>query len=136
MQSDFLPVVQHALGPFLERNQFEVDAVDESTENELAVVYFRSHECKLQVYSSPRNGEINCMIATTDAPNEWGAKDSQRDTWRFIHELSGRNAGASVEELLERQRVTHDAGPRTDAEQLESIRNLLESDFTAACARL
>lgn len=136
MQGDFSELVQRTLGPFFERNDFELDAVDENSGTDLVVVYLRSPTCKLQIYSSPRNGEVNCMIAAPDTPNASGAERHRGQRWHYISELSGRDAGASVEELLERRRASRDVGPRTTAQQLEDLRDLLESDFTAACAHL
>lgn len=136
MQSDFSHLVRRTLGPFLERNDFELDAVDENSENGLAVVYLRAPKCKLQIYNSPRNGEVNCMIAAAGTPNESGAENRRREGWHYVSELSGRDADTSVEQLLERRHASRDVGPRTTIQQLEDLRDLLESDFAAACARL
>lgn len=126
VQASFDSEVLAVLGPFLERNGFVIDAVQQGEQNELAVVYFRSPECKLQVYSSPRHGEVNCMIGTSDAPTEFGLSENS-EGWHFIRELSGRRTEQSIDDWLSKP-----IDFKTVAEQLEEVRELLESDFEAA----
>lgn len=73
-----------------------------------SVVYYRSDDCKLQVYWSPRACEINCMIVPIGAPNVRGLYD-RSGMWHHLKEftekpnlarLRGRPFGPSEEVRL------------------------------------
>jgi len=90
MTSDFVADVESKIGPLLEKMGFAVDEIDDSPDKgglERNIVYYRSCDCKLQVYYYRREGEINCMIAPLDASNEFGL-DSKK--WYFISHFSKR----------------------------------------------
>ncbi|WP_197380557.1 hypothetical protein [Mycolicibacterium mengxianglii] len=73
------------------------DRVDEGGRNGVAVFY-RGSDCKLQIYFSTRAGEINCMIASSDAPNEHGLYGKARN-WRYLTEFVPR-PDLPLEELV------------------------------------
>ena len=90
MASEFFTDVEATLGPLLREMGFVLDEVDDGPdEGGLArnIVYYRSKDCKLQIYYSAREGEINCMIAPLDAPNEFGLNSKK---WHFISRFSKR----------------------------------------------
>jgi hypothetical protein len=91
MTSGFAADVEEAVGPLLTRLGFVLDEVDEGPdEGGIArrIVYYRSSDCKLQIYDSSREGEINCMIAPLDAPNQFGLTAKN---WHFISRFSKRS---------------------------------------------
>lgn len=46
-----------------------------------SIVYYRSSDCRLQIYYSSREGAANCMIAPLDATNAFGLR---ADKWQFL----------------------------------------------------
>ena len=64
--------VESIVGPSLAQLGFVLDEIDSSVDEggrPGSVVYYRSSDCKIQIYNSSREGNINCMIAPLDAPN-------------------------------------------------------------------
>jgi hypothetical protein len=64
--SEFSIEVQTIVGPVSEQFGFVQDEVDDSPDEggrRQRIVYFRSNNCKVEVYESAREGELNCMIA-------------------------------------------------------------------------
>ena len=47
------------------------------------VAYFRSKDCRIQIYDSTRDGSINCLIAALDAPKVFGPHD-QTGNWQCL----------------------------------------------------
>ena len=90
MTDNFYADVKARVEPLLRTMGFILDEVDDNPdEGGIArhIVYYRSRDCKLQIYHSSREGEINCMIAPLDAPNEFGLNS---DKWYFISYFSKR----------------------------------------------
>jgi hypothetical protein len=90
MASEFYTDVEATLGPLLQEMGFVMDMVDDGPdEGGIArnIVYYRSTDCKLQIYYSSREGEINCMIAPLDALNKFGLNSKK---WHFISRFSKR----------------------------------------------
>jgi hypothetical protein len=90
MTSDFAADVEETAGSLLAKLGFVLDEVDEGPdEGGIArrIVYYRSNDCKLQIYDSSREGEINCMIAPLDAPNRFGLDAAK---WHYISRFSKR----------------------------------------------
>lgn len=97
--SDFSDHVQAIIGPVLADRGFTGEDIDDSPDQwgrERHIVYYRSNDCKIQVYESAREGEVNCMIAPSDAPNEWGL-DSK--SWHFLTHFAQRREPPSPESL-------------------------------------
>jgi len=90
MASAFSRDVQAIVGPTLEELGFALDGIDDSPDEggrDQHVVYYRSTDCKIQIYRSSREGEVNCMIAPLDAPNTFGLRTKK---WHFISRFSKR----------------------------------------------
>jgi hypothetical protein len=88
--SDFSTDVQTIVGPLLAELGFVVDEIDNRPDEggiERHVVYYRSNDCKIQIYESSREGEVNCMIAPLDAPNAFGLTTKK---WHYISRFSKR----------------------------------------------
>jgi hypothetical protein len=88
--SEFSTEVQTIVGPVLEQLGFVLDEIDDSPDEggrRQHIVYFRSEDCKVQVYESAREGEVNCMIAPIDVPNEFGLRARK---WQFLTRFSKR----------------------------------------------
>jgi hypothetical protein len=88
--SEFSTEVQTIVGPVLEQFGFVLDEIDDSPDEggrRQHIVYFRSNDCKVQVYESAREGEVNCMIAPIDVPNEFGLRARK---WQFLTRFSKR----------------------------------------------
>ena len=50
-------------------------------------MYYSGEVCKLQIYSSSREGSLNFMFASLDAPSEFDLVDESR-SWDFMLRLS------------------------------------------------
>ncbi len=90
MMHNFYADVKARVEPLLQTMGFVLDEVDDNPdEGGIArnIVYYRSRDCKMQIYYSSREGEINCMIAPLDAANEFGLNG---DKWYFISYFSKR----------------------------------------------
>jgi hypothetical protein len=101
MTQEFLADVRLIVEPLLIRLGFQLDEYVEDVPEggpKSSVVYFRSEDCKLQIYQSSREGSINCMIATLDAPNVFGPSDAS-GKWQYIVMFAIRQ-GIPREEIL------------------------------------
>lgn len=86
MSDDFPSDVRLVVEPILSKRGFVLDEIQDGTDDggrQLSVVYFRSADCKIQIYESAREGETNCMIAPLDAPNEFGLLSTSKK-WQFL----------------------------------------------------
>lgn len=102
MVEEFSDQVQSIVGPLLSELDFELDAVDLSVDEggiPGAVVYYRSDDCKMQVYQSLRHGSVNCMIAPLNAPNQFGPHDRSL-SWQYLTKFAAMPE-KSLEELVE-----------------------------------
>ncbi|SON62741.1 hypothetical protein MSIMFI_04269 [Mycobacterium simulans] len=101
---DFLQEVQIIVGPFLSDLGFTVDEVDSAVDEgpKGSVVYYRGQDCKIQIYHSSREGEINAMIAPLDAPNDYGLYDRSRK-WHYFNDFT-ELPNLPVEELVRKLR--------------------------------
>ncbi|MCV7444278.1 hypothetical protein [Mycobacterium paraense] len=129
MTSDFSAQVQATVGPLLAELGFALDEVDDSPDQggiERHIVYYRSNDCKIQIYESSREGEVNCMIATLDAPNEFGLTSKQ---WHYISKFSRRSDIPPDERL--RLAI---AEAKSYANPLEWVRDRIAKHYEAAHA--
>jgi hypothetical protein len=87
MTHQFSAEVQSIVGPLLIDLGFVLDGVEDFDEGGLpgTVVYYRSDDCKIQIYQSGREGETNCMIAPLDAPDSFGLR---ADKWQYLLRFS------------------------------------------------
>lgn len=70
--------VQSIVGSVLWSMGFTLDTVDEDVDEGGgmgSVVICRGPDCKIQIYYSSREGEVNAMIGPLDAPNKHGTYD-------------------------------------------------------------
>lgn len=91
MTSRFSAEVQATVGPLLTERGFALDEIDDSPDRggiERHIVYYRSSDCKMQIYEYSREGEVNCMIAPLNAPNEFGLTSKH---WHYISKFSKRS---------------------------------------------
>jgi hypothetical protein len=90
MACQFAADVGAIVGPVLAKLGFIPDGVDDDPDEDGVlrhVAYFWSRDCKLQIYDSSREGEINCMIAPLSASDSFGLN---ADDWHFISRFSKR----------------------------------------------
>lgn len=105
MQGDFSDEVQQIVGPFLSSMGFKLDAIDNDVDEggrKAAVVFYRGQDCKIQVYYSSRECEINAMIGPLDAPNEHGLYNRSRK-WFYFNQFSNEPK-LPLEELVKKLR--------------------------------
>ncbi|WP_142281587.1 hypothetical protein [Mycobacterium kyorinense] len=131
MTDGFPAEVEAVVGPLLADLGFTLDEVDNNVDEggrRGSVVYYRSDDCKIQVYRSSREGSVNCMIAPLDASNVFGLSD-QSYKWQYFTKFSPA-VNVSLEELV--QQVSFE--PQTDKEQLEWVRDRIVEYFDVAHA--
>lgn len=127
---EFLAGVRSIVEPLLNELGFELDEyrddVDEGGRKG-CVVFFRSSDCKIQIYDSERDGSINCMIGTLDAINVFGPHDHS-GKWQYLPRFALRQ-GVPPEEIM-KDRLSVDF-PTTD-QFLESVRRRIEKYYPVA----
>ncbi|OIN82179.1 hypothetical protein K3U93_07030 [Mycobacterium malmoense] len=129
MASKFSTDVQTIVGPLLTEHGFVLDEIDDSPDEGgrgQHIVYYRSDDCKIQVYESSREGEVNCMIAPLDVPNEFGLRAKK---WQYLTRFAKR-PDLPLEELAELARVEYEAY----ANPLEWVRDRIVKYYEAAHA--
>jgi hypothetical protein len=90
MTDTFRAEVDRNIEPLLSELGFVLEEVDDGPDEggiPRHIAYFKSADCRLQIYDSSREGEVNCMIAPLDAPNTFGLNT---DKWHFISRFSKR----------------------------------------------
>ena len=101
MQESFAADVQSIVGPAMSELGFELDGIDDDVDEggrSGRVVFYRRDDCKVQVYWSAREFEINAMIAPANAPNEHGLYD-RFAMWHYFGEFEKR-PDLPLEELV------------------------------------
>jgi hypothetical protein len=125
--SEFSTEVQTIVGPVLKQLGFVLDEIDDSPDEggrRQHIVYFRSEDCKVQVYESAREGEVNCMIAPIDVPNEFGLRARK---WQFLTRFSKR-PDLPLAELAELARAEY----KSYSNPLEWVRDRIVKYYDAA----
>lgn len=100
MTANFFTEVETIIGPLLAGKGFTLDGSEDSLDERggrRQIVYYRSKDCKIQIYQSPRDNEINCMIAPLNAPNEFGPRADYR--WQYFTRFVER-PNLPLEELI------------------------------------
>lgn len=129
MTENFPAEVQTIVGPLLADLGFTVDEIDNNVDEDGrrgSVVYYRSDDCKIQIYQSSREGSVNCMIAPLVAPNIFGPYDRSY-RWQYLAKFSPA-LNVPLEELV--QSVSYKA--KTDTEQLLWVKDQIGQNYEAA----
>jgi hypothetical protein len=126
MTHQFSAEVQSIVGPLLIDLGFVLDGVEDFDEGGLpgTVVYYRSDDCKIQIYQSGREGETNCMIAPLDAPDSFGLR---ADKWQYLLRFS-KTPDLPLAELAALTRAEYNAY----ANPLEWVRDRIAKYYPAA----
>ncbi|ASW91579.1 hypothetical protein [Mycobacterium marseillense] len=136
MTQEFLSGVRSIVEPLLNELGFQQDGYDDVDESDPeardgsrrgSVVFFRSDDCKIQVYESTRDGSINCMIAPLDAPNTFGPYD-QSGNWQYLPRFAIRQ-GVPLDEIM-KDNLAVDFP--TTIQLLESVRSRIEKYYPVA----
>jgi hypothetical protein len=134
MTEGFSDKVQSIVGPVLTGLGFKLDAIDASVDEGGrlgTVVYYRSGDCKMQVYWSAREREINAMIAPLDAPNEHGLYN-RSSKWHYLNEFA-QPPDLPLEELVQVLKADR-ANFESDTKWLEWLKGRISQYFEAAHA--
>jgi hypothetical protein len=129
MASNFGEKVQATVGPVLQELGFALSGNDDTPDEggrRQHVVFYRSHDCKIQIYESSREGETNCMIAPLDAVDSFGLRT---DKWQFLTRFSKR-PDLPLAELADLASSEYNSY----ANPLEWVRNRIEVYYEAAHA--
>lgn len=127
MASEFSEEVQTIVGPVLEGLGFAFYGSDDSPDEGgryQDIVFYRSDDCKIQIYQSGREGETNCMIAPLDAPDSFGLR---ADKWQYLLRFS-KTPDLPLAELARLTRAEYNAY----ANPLEWVRDRIAKYYPAA----
>ena len=130
MTEEFLAGVRSIVEPLLVQLGFQLDELGDVDVHgrKASVVFFRSTDCRIQIYDAPREGEINCMIAPLDAPNVFGLYD-ESGQWQYLPMFAIRQ-GVPLEEISDPNLPDF---PTTN-QWLESVRSRIEKFYPIAHA--
>jgi|GEM_PF-2520745 len=134
MTQEFLMAVRSIVEPLLTELGFQLDEYMGdigASDKKGSAVFFRSEDCKIQVYDSRRNGDINCMMAPLAATNIFGPYD-RSGAWENIAMLTV-GAGIPREELM-KDKLPSDF-PTTN-ERLEWVRGRIYKYYSIAHERI
>ncbi|WP_457125856.1 hypothetical protein [Mycobacteroides abscessus] len=134
MSDEFVDNVQRIIGPLLTNLGFELDGIDENVDEggrSGIAIYYKSKDCKLQVYWSSREGEINCMIGPIWAANEHGLYDKTGE-WHYLNDFT-KPPDLPLEDLVAILRAERE-NFKTETGWLEWLRNRISQYFDAAHA--
>jgi hypothetical protein len=132
MTQEFLTQVQAIVEPLLHELGFLLDEYDDDVDEggpTGSVAYYRSKDCKIQIYNSVRGASINCMIAPIDAPNVFGPYDRSWK-WQYVVRFALRQ-GVPSEEIM-KDKLPADFP--TTTQRLEWVRGRIEKYFPIAHA--
>jgi hypothetical protein len=129
MTEEFLSGVRSIVEPLLIELGFQLDEFDDDVNEDGrkgSVVYFRSKDCRIQIYNSTRDDSIRCMIAALDAPNVFGPRD-QTGKWQYLPRFALRQ-GVPLEEISDTNLPDF---PTTD-QVLVAVRDRIQKLFPIA----
>ncbi|OBI20879.1 hypothetical protein A5712_17350 [Mycobacterium sp. E2327] len=128
MTQEFLAGVRAIVEPLLIQLGFQLEEFSDIDHcgRKASVAFFRSKDCKIQVYDAPREGEINCMIAPLDAANVLGLYDPS-GKWQYLPTFAIRQ-GVPPEDIRDADLPEFP----TTTEFLESVRRRIEKYFPIA----
>ena len=130
MAQEFLAEVRSIVEPLLNELGFQLDEYGGDVAEggpKSSVAYFRSKDCKVQIYDSSRAASINCMIAPLDAPNVFGPSD-ESGKWQYI-------VRSAIKQGIPREEIRKDELPAdfaTNTQRLEWVRGSIEKYFPIA----
>lgn len=125
--SDFAKDADAVVGPLLTQLGFTLDEIDDTPDEggrPQHVVYYRSKDCKIQIYNSWREGEVNCMIAPRSAANKFGPR---AEKWHVLSRFA-EPSQLSLAEAIDQANAELAAYPN----QLEWVRDRIAKYYEAA----
>ena len=126
---DFPASVREIVEPLLVDLGFTLDTVNNDIDEggrRGSVVYYRSGDCKMQIYRSAREGSINCMIAPLSAPNAFGPLD-RTGQWQYLTRFA-TGPRVPLEQLLKDVPIE----PLTTLEQLGWVGGRISQYYAVA----
>lgn len=136
MPDNFPEKVQNIIGPLMSSLGFKLDGIDDDVDEggrRGVAVFYRSRDCKMQVYWSSRKFEINAMIAPLEAPNEHGLYN-RSSQWHYLTEFIDK-PHLSLEEMVKELENNKDHFT-SDIAWLTWLRDQIEKQFDNAHARI
>jgi hypothetical protein len=130
MTQEFLAEVRSIVEPLLAELGFQLDEYDDSPDEggrPQRIAYYRSNDCKIQVYQSSREGSTNCMIAPLDASNGFGLGTEK---WQYLPRFAIWRGVPSEEIMKDKLPVDFP----TTTQFLESVRSRIEKYYPIAHA--
>jgi hypothetical protein len=118
---EFRSRVETLLGDFFTAKGLVLDEVIPDDQCSRYVLVYRSPACKVAIYYSMHDGEVNCVLGSLGSDN----RDVDGDGWTYIRELQYKGREPSIEELLAAVSPT----PRAGEVQLQDIVGLLKDKF-------
>lgn len=122
MNPDFYTLVQARLSSFLHIKGLKLEECKEIDNGKTSAVFYESNNCKLAIYKSLIDGEVNFKIGRPTASNI-GLNDGTQ--WFFQSALKNESKDLSLEALLARVPDS----PKGSEEQLDQIALDLRNNF-------
>lgn len=128
MANSFQADVKNILMHFFTTNDFFYDKTIESDIGNKVVVFYHSFLCRLGIYKSSRDGEVNCMIGMHNAE----IINFGENGWYFFNDLNPNKRELTIEELL---KAVPDS-PKTSIEQLDELKKNLIDNYSDVLHKL
>lgn len=124
---EHVAMIDRHLRPFLRREGFRLNTVRGSGYEWMAL--YASRRCRLAIYQSARNGEVNALIALPSASTNAGAIRREQG-WHYIYGFT--REGLSFDELL----ASVPEHPVGFEKQMADVAETLENHFSMMLARI
>ena len=120
MNTIFRSSVEKKLADFLSREGlvYQEEKIYDSG-NQISIFY-KSSFCKLSIYRSIRNGEVNAMLAGINSPNN----NKLDDGWKYLNSLVN-DKNYSIDRLL----LNVPNAPKSFDDQLDEVVNKIVINF-------
>ncbi|HBF33197.1 TPA: hypothetical protein DDW35_01410 [Candidatus Sumerlaeota bacterium] len=111
------------MGEFLAVNCFDHEETVEQDSGLKILVFYKAPSCKLCIYSSIRDGEVNCMLGACDSENK--SLDDGSKKWCYLTGLLIQGGFVEKEEIWARSSNSF----KSNKELLDEIGNDLKQHF-------
>lgn len=121
MDDNFMNLIDESLSDFFQVYDFNLEeylAIDGG--NKTTAIYF-SPLCKLLIYRSTRDGEVNCLIGREVADSH----NLNDGNWFYLNSILSDQAEKTIEQLL----ANVPDEPQSDKTQISTIASKLENNF-------
>lgn len=133
MKKTFKSKVELEFHNFFKINKFAIESISTKDDGNFNALIYTSKPCLIQIYSSNRDGEVNCKLSLPESDTANSKEEgSSEKKWHFLNELLPDKQELTIEQLIAATPST----PKSEAEQLHELSVVLQSRFHEALATL